>query len=87
MEIIFVVSDITTKCCLTLTILVQWQSLGFKKSSDVLGIKRQADLIKPYNSAGEINFHRGDAIICSLISLFLFPGILSKPEPTSFLLS
>ncbi|MEO7802113.1 MAG: hypothetical protein ABIR81_08945, partial [Ginsengibacter sp.] len=39
--------------------LVQWQSLGFKKSSDVLGIKRQADLIKPYNSAGEINFHRG----------------------------
>ncbi|MEO6686962.1 MAG: hypothetical protein ABIN24_13405, partial [Dyadobacter sp.] len=42
--------------------LVQWQSLGFKKSSDVLGIKRQGDLIKPYNSAGEINFHRGAAI-------------------------
>lgn len=45
--------------------LVQWQSLGFKKSADVLGIKRQADLIKPYNSAGEINFHRGAAITLS----------------------
>jgi hypothetical protein len=39
--------------------LTQWQGLAFKKSSDVLNIKRQGDVLRPYNSAGEINFHRG----------------------------
>ena len=39
--------------------LTQWQSLAFKKSSDVMHIKREADVLRPYNSAGEINFHRG----------------------------
>ena len=39
--------------------LTQWQSLEFKKSSDVIHIKREADVLRPYNSAGEINFHRG----------------------------
>lgn len=42
--------------------LVQWQGLAFKKSSDVLNIKRQADVLRPYNSAGEILFHRGAGI-------------------------
>ena len=42
--------------------LTQWQSLAFKKSSDVLNIKRQGDVLRPYNSAGEINFHRGVGI-------------------------
>ncbi len=56
--------------------LVQWQSLGFKKSSDVLGIKRQADIIKPYNSAGEINFHRGAAFTLSK-KLFSLTGFVS----------
>ncbi len=39
--------------------LTQWQSLAFKKSADVINVKRQADVLHPYNSAGEINFHRG----------------------------
>ncbi|MBC7627706.1 helix-hairpin-helix domain-containing protein [Ferruginibacter sp.] len=42
--------------------LTQWMSLAFKKSPDILSIKRQADVLRPYNSAGEINFHRGVGI-------------------------
>jgi hypothetical protein len=42
--------------------LTQWQSLAFKKSPDVINIKREAEVLRPYNSAGEINFHRGIGI-------------------------
>lgn len=42
--------------------LTQWMSLAFKKSSDVLNIKRQDDVLRPYNSSGEIYFHRGAGI-------------------------
>ncbi len=42
--------------------LTQWMGLAFKKSSDVLNIKRQSDILRPYNSAGEIYFHRGAGI-------------------------
>jgi len=42
--------------------LTQWGSLAFKKGSDVLNIKRQSDVLKPYNSAGEIAFNRGAGI-------------------------
>ena len=42
--------------------LTQWQSLAFKKNVDVINIKREADVLRPYNSAGEINFHRGVGI-------------------------
>lgn len=42
--------------------LTQWMGLAFKKSSDVINIKRQADVLRPYNSAGEIFFHRGAGI-------------------------
>lgn len=42
--------------------LTQWMSLAFKKGPDVLATKRQADILRPYNSAGEINFHRGVGI-------------------------
>ena len=42
--------------------LTQWQSLAFKKSADVMNIKREAAVLRPYNSAGEINFHRGIGI-------------------------
>ena len=42
--------------------LTQWMGLAFKKSSDVLNVKRQADVLRPYNSAGEIYFHRGAGI-------------------------
>ena len=42
--------------------LIQWQSLAFKKSADVMGVKRQSSIIRPYNSAGEFYFHRGAGI-------------------------
>jgi hypothetical protein len=42
--------------------LTQWQSLAFKKSVDIANIKRQLAVLRPYNSAGEINFHRGVGI-------------------------
>ena len=42
--------------------LIQWQSLAFKKSAEVTAIKRQADVLRPYNSAGEYLFQRGVGI-------------------------
>ncbi len=42
--------------------LTQWQSLAFKKSADITSIKRQLSVLRPYNSAGEIYFHRGAGI-------------------------
>ena len=42
--------------------LIQWQSLGFKKSSEVISIKRESPVLRPYNSGGEIIFHRGIGI-------------------------
>jgi hypothetical protein len=42
--------------------LIQWQSLAFRKSVDILGIKRQSPVLRPYNSSGEFSFHRGAGI-------------------------
>lgn len=42
--------------------LIQWQSLAFKKGPDALNVKRAATILRPYNSSGEINFHRGIGI-------------------------
>lgn len=42
--------------------LIQWQSLAFKKSAEVMGVKRQSPVLRPYNSAGEFYFHRGAGI-------------------------
>jgi hypothetical protein len=42
--------------------LIQWQDLAFKKSADVMGVKRQSSILRPYNSAGEFYFHRGAGI-------------------------
>lgn len=42
--------------------LIQWQNLAFRKSVDVLGIKRQSPVLRAYNSAGEYNFHRGAGV-------------------------
>jgi Helix-hairpin-helix motif len=42
--------------------LTQWMSLAFKKGPDVLSTKREAEVLRPYNSAGEIFFHRGVGI-------------------------
>ena len=42
--------------------LLVYQSLAFRKSVDVMNIKRQTDLFRPYNSPAEFNFFRGAAI-------------------------
>ena len=42
--------------------LTQWGSLAFNKGAEVLNIKRQSDVLRPYNSAGEIAFNRGIGI-------------------------
>jgi hypothetical protein len=39
--------------------LIQWQAMAFKKSSEVLAIKRHAAVLRPYASSGEIYFNRG----------------------------
>ncbi len=39
--------------------LTQWQSLSFKKSAEVMSVKREGAVLRPYSSAGELNFHRG----------------------------
>ena len=45
--------------------LIHWQSLAFRKSSSVLNLKRQSEVLRPYHSAGEFNFHRGIAATIS----------------------
>ncbi len=42
--------------------LIQWQSMAFKRSADVMNCKRQSDIIRPYSSSGEFYFNRGVAI-------------------------
>lgn len=42
--------------------LLHWQGLAFRKSADVLAVKRQSPVLKPYRSAGEFYFHRGAGI-------------------------
>lgn len=42
--------------------LTQWQSLAFNKGADLINVKRQSDVLRPYNSAGEIEFNRGIGI-------------------------
>ncbi len=42
--------------------LMNWQALAFRKSADVMSIKRQAEILRPYSSPGEFNFYRGAGI-------------------------
>jgi hypothetical protein len=41
--------------------LIQWQSLAFRKSGETMLIKRQSAVLRPYTSAGEVNYNRGIA--------------------------
>lgn len=43
--------------------LIQWQSLGFRKNTEVINIERQSEILKPYNSSGQVNFHRGLGVL------------------------
>jgi hypothetical protein len=51
--------------------LIQWQSLGFRKSTEITAIKRQSPVLRPYTSAGEYNFHRGVGITLRKKRMFL----------------
>ncbi len=51
--------------------LLTYQSLAFRKSADVLNIKRQTEIFRPYNSAGEYYFQRGAAITIGVKNWFL----------------
>ncbi|HET7116045.1 MAG TPA: helix-hairpin-helix domain-containing protein [Hanamia sp.] len=42
--------------------LIQWQSLAFNKGAEIMNVKRQSEVLRPYNSAGEIAFNRGIGI-------------------------
>lgn len=42
--------------------LMQWQSLAFRKSVDITNIKRQASILRPFNSTSEYFFNRGAGI-------------------------
>ena len=39
--------------------LILWQGLSFNKSSEVMGIKNQSTVLRPYSSAAEYYFNRG----------------------------
>ena len=42
--------------------LIQWQGLAFSKSAEVMNVKRQSAILRPYTSAGEFYFNRGAAV-------------------------
>ena len=46
--------------------LIQWQSIAFSKSAEVLAVKRQLSILRPYNSSGEFYFNRGAGITIRL---------------------
>ncbi len=64
--------------------LIQWQNLAFKKSADVMNIKRESTVIRPYNSAGEINFHRGLGLTLKRNKLMLTSFVSYKKIDANF---
>jgi hypothetical protein len=63
--------------------LLTYQSLAFRKSVDVLNIKRQTEIFRPYNSAGEFTFHRGAAITLGLKNWYLSAFINARRISTT----
>lgn len=43
--------------------LIQWQGLGYGKSAQVINVKRQSPVLRPYQSAGEFGFYRGVGLL------------------------
>jgi hypothetical protein len=59
--------------------LLMWQSMAFRKSSEVMMIKRQASVIRPYHSLGEYLFQRG--VAATLIHRsWVLTGFISKRQ-------
>lgn len=46
--------------------LIQAQGLAFRKGADLFSVKRQAPLLRPYNSFGESNFQRGVGVMMAI---------------------
>jgi hypothetical protein len=42
--------------------LIQWQGLAFKKSTEVMAVKQQSAVLRPYTSTGEFYFRRGAGV-------------------------
>lgn len=42
--------------------LIHWQGISFGRGFDVVQVNKQAPFLRPYQSAGEVFFHRGAAI-------------------------
>lgn len=42
--------------------LIQWQSIAFSKSANVMDVKRSVSILRPYNSSGEFYFNRGAGV-------------------------
>jgi len=51
--------------------LIQWQSIAFNKGANVLSIKRQGQVLKPYTSIGETDFQRGVGVSVGIHSVDL----------------
>ncbi len=60
--------------------LLTFQSLAFRKSADVMNIKRQTEIFRPYNSPGEYNYHRGAAITVGLGNNVQLSAFVSKKK-------
>jgi hypothetical protein len=56
--------------------LIHWQSMAFKKSPDIIQIKRQSPVLRPYHSSGEVFFQRGVGITIGKES-WAFTGFFS----------
>jgi hypothetical protein len=46
--------------------LIQWHSMGFGKSAEVMSVKRQSPVLAPYRSSGEYYFFRGAGLTMPL---------------------
>lgn len=57
--------------------LIHWQGMAFSKSSMITAIKRQGEPLRPYQSAGEFNFHRGLAAVWAS-ALWEITGFISR---------
>lgn len=45
--------------------LIQWQGFSIGKTPQVINIEKQSEILNPYRSTGQLNFHRGIGITVS----------------------
>jgi hypothetical protein len=66
--------------------LIHWQSMAFKKSSDITKTERVSEFIRPHTSSGEYNFHRGIAteVMVKKINIGCFISVRSLSASVAF---